>query len=152
MVEVYLFRPAPAGLLAYRCLSGYLNAAESPDMAAARIGGIAAGPAEGPAALHSTSWRHRADGSIVLTYAVLPDPRPDLPAVPLASLGIARGARPDRPSPEQVNRDQVAAHAARHLAMVARTDPGVRGVVTGYPALGRVLEALPGAPAGQLSE
>jgi hypothetical protein len=50
VVEVYLLRCHPGGLLAFRCVTGQLGAAETPDEAAARIGRI---PAGGPA----PAWR-----------------------------------------------------------------------------------------------
>jgi hypothetical protein len=149
LVEVYLLRCQPGGRLAYRRAAGRLGASESPDDAAGRIAMPPAGQA-GPMAVHSTSWRHRADGSIVLTYAVLPDPSPSLPAVPITSFGIARGTDPRRPSPPRVHREEVAAHAARHLALLADTDPVVRQVLAEYPELNCALTALPRLPAGQL--
>jgi hypothetical protein len=44
----------------------------------------------------------------------------------------------------------VAAHAARHLALLADTDPVVRQVLAEYPELNCALTALPRLPAGQL--
>jgi len=151
MVEVYLFRGLPDGRLAYRCAAGQLREAESPDQAALRIGGRAAGEGDLSLAVHSTSWRHRPDGAIILAYAVLPDPCPHLPAAPLADTEIARGPRADRPSPDHVRRDQVAAHAARHMALITRTDTAVRLVLSAHPELGRALAELAPALAGELT-
>ncbi|HEY7013244.1 MAG TPA: hypothetical protein VH480_10835 [Streptosporangiaceae bacterium] len=151
VVEVYLLRCHPGGLLAYRCVTGQLGVSETPDEAAERIGRIAAdGP--GPAvAVHSTSWRHLGDGSIVLAYAVAPDPVPDASAVPIRSFEVPHGPRASRPSPPRLQHEQVAAHAARHLALVADTNPHVSRVFAAYPELARSLGALPRAPAGQLT-
>lgn len=151
MVEVYLLRCGPGGRLAYRCVSGRLGLSETPDEAAARIGQITA---DGPAsamAVHSTSWRYLADGSIVLAYAVIPDPVPDAQAVLIRSLEVAHGSCASRPSPPLVRHEQVAAHAARHLALVADADPHLRQVFAAYPELARSLTALPPAPPGQFT-
>ena len=92
LVEVYLLSCRPDGLLAYRFTSGQLGPAETPDEAATRIGRLAAGRAStvvtGTVAVHSTSWRHLGDGSIVLAYAVAPDPVPDATAVPIRSFEV----------------------------------------------------------------
>lgn len=149
VVEVYLLRCAPDGSLAYRCRTGRLRPAEGPDAAAVRIAAVAPEGAEPLRAVHSTSWRHLRGGTIVLTYVVVPDPQPSLPAVPIRSLEIAHGARATRPTPARVHRRQVAAHAARHLALVAETDPQVRRVLADHPTLSRALAALPLAGAGR---
>ena len=151
VVEVYLLRCHPGGLLAYRCVTGQLGAAETPDEAAARIGQIPVGGPGPGVAVHSTSWRHLGDGSIVLAYAVAPDPVPGASAVPIRSLEIPHGPCSSRPSPPRLQREQVAAHAARHLALVADTNPYVGQVFAAYPELARSLGALPRAAAGQLT-
>ena len=151
LVEVYLLRCRPDGLLAYRREAGPLVPGEAPDDAAGQLGTRPGGPGDAVAVLHSTSWRHLQDGTIVLTYAALPDPEPDRPAVPILDPGLARSADPRRPSPPQVRHAQVAAHAARHLALIADTDPLVREVLDRSPELGRALAALGRVPAGQLS-
>jgi hypothetical protein len=152
VVEVYLLRCHPGGLLAYRCVTGQLGATETPDEAAARIGRIpVGGPGPGPGvAVHSTSWRHLGDGSIVLAYAVAPDPVPGASAVPILSLDVPHGPCASRPSPPRLQQEQVAAHAARHLALVADTNPHVGRIFAAYPELARSLGALPRVPAGQL--
>lgn len=119
-VEVFLLRAA-GGALAYRRCAGALGPDEHPDAAARRLGGVRD---DGPL-VHSTSWRCEADGGVVLTYAVVPDPGPAAPATPLGAAGIARGER-GRPSPASLEPAQVAAHAARHLAFLAEHDPEAR--------------------------
>jgi hypothetical protein len=150
VIEVYLLRCGPDGILAFRRAWGWLGAAETPDDAAARIG---LPRARGPllvGALHSTSWRQGADGSIVLTYVVAPDPEPGLAAVPLSSLRLAHGPSACQPSPAQVSPEQVAAHAARHLAMVADTSPQVHEALSADGDFIRALAAVPRSTAGQL--
>jgi len=152
LVEVLLLRCGPGGVLAYRREAAPLDPGEVPDDAAARIGAGPAGQGGGlVAVLHSTSWRHRDDGTIVLTYAALPDPRPRLPATVIGDLTPARGTSPRRPSPPGVRDEQVAAHAARHLALLAVTDPVVRAVLEQFPEMGRALAPLAPSLAGQLA-
>ncbi len=151
LVEVYLLGCRADGTLAYRLAEGRLDVAEEPDEAAARIGQIPAGRPGPGVTLHSTSWRHLGDGSIVLTYVAAPDPDPGTSAIPIASFEIAHGPHPARPSPPSVLPEQVAAHAARHLALVADVNPQVRRALSADPALRRALAALPRAAAGQLS-
>lgn len=150
-VEVYLLRSGTGGGLAYRRVHGHLGGGETPDEAAARISGITPGRLARPAAVHSTSWRHLPDGSIVLAYAVAPDPDPAAAALPVTTLDLAHGPSADRPSPVCVGYEQVAAHAARHLALVLDTSPLVRPALSADPALCQALDALPRAVAGQLS-
>ena len=149
LVEVYLLRCDPGGQLAYRRTAGYLGPGETPDAAAGRT---VPGPADRSVALlHSTSWRHRGDGTIVLAYAGLPDPDQDRAAEPIRTFDPAASGDPRRPSPQRVSHEQVAAHAARHLAFLARTDPVVRLALGESPQLARALADLDGAPAGQLA-
>ena len=150
LVEVYLLRCDPGGLLAYRRAAGYLRPGETPDAAAGRTVPGSAG--NSVALLHSTSWRHRGDGTIVLAYAGLPDPDPGLAALPIRSFEAAASGDPRRPSPERVSHEQVAAHAARHLAFLARTDPVVRLALGESPQLAGALAELGEAPAGQLAD
>ena len=150
LVDVYLLRCHPGGLLAFRCVTGQLGISETPDEAAARIGRIPAGGAGPGVAVHSTSWRHLGDGSIVLAYAVAPDPVPDASAVPILRFDVPHGPCASRPSPPRLQHEQVAAHAARHLALVADTNPHVGRIFAAYPELARSLGALPRVPAGQL--
>ncbi|MGE3287127.1 MAG: hypothetical protein AB7J32_13635 [Pseudonocardia sp.] len=82
-----------------------------------------AAPAAGTVC-HSTSWRHEA-GTVVLTYAALPDPHPGLPAAPLDAPAVLCSADPLRPAPAGLHGHHVAAHAVRHLAYLAAHDPVV---------------------------
>jgi hypothetical protein len=151
LIEVYLLRSQPDGNLAYRLQTGYLTNTETPDDAAVRIGAVPGDRAEAIVAVHSTSWRHHDDGTILLTYAVAPDPAPQHEATPIASFELAHGQHPHRPSPQRVTTEQVAAHAARHLALLATTDPQVSTALITCPPLHQALTALPAMPAGQLA-
>ncbi len=144
-VEVYAFRGAPG--LAYRRVAGYLGAGESPDLAVARLVGLR----DGDSLVHSTSWRPMPDGTIVLTYAVAPDPRPAESATPLEDLVFATGDGPSRPTPPDVTNDQVAAHAIRHLGFLLETDPSARAALERDPALAGLLADLAPALAGRLA-
>ena len=144
-----MLRCDPGGQLAYRRPAGYLRPCETPDAAARRtVPGSAGSPV---ALLHSTSWRHRGDGTIVLAYAGLPDPEPGRAALPIRSFEAASSGDPRRPSPGRVSHEQVAAHAARHLAFLARADPVVRLALGQSPRLAEALGELGGAPAGELA-
>ena len=148
-MEVFALRCLPSGL-GYRRTVGDLEPAESPDQAAARIAGLAEGtPTE--LVMHSTSWRHLHDGSLVLTYVVAPDPEPELRAVAVTSFALAHGPDAMSPSPESVSEGQVVAHAACHLALVAETNPHVRRVLQLYPDLRAAMADLPLVPAAQLA-
>lgn len=152
LIEVYLLRCQADGLLAYRRETTLLGPGEAPDTAAGRAGSRTDGePGEPLAVLHSTSWRYRGDGSIVLTYAGFPDPQPARPAVPIEGHDIARGDDPLSPTPPRVRNEEVAVHAARHLAFIVRTDPTVRLALERLPELARALAPLAPRPAGQLT-
>jgi hypothetical protein len=78
--------------------------------------------------LHSTSWRYER-GRVILTYAALPDPRPSSRNRPIPlHVGTRRNA--NTPSTEQI-----AAHACRHLAFLARTDDTVANDLFRHPQL-----------------
>lgn len=121
VVEVVLFR-LQAGVLHYRFARRALAAAERPDDAALDLAGTA-----GEAVCHSTSWRFE-EGQVVLTYAVVPDPCPSLPAVALTEPSVVCSGDPLRPAPPDVHDHHVAAHAVRHLAYLAETDPAIADV------------------------
>ncbi|SEH02316.1 hypothetical protein SAMN05444920_125104 [Nonomuraea solani] len=125
---------------AYRYAITQPGRGESPDAAARRLSGVAAGDQD--TVVHSTSWRHEADGRIVLTYAVCPDPEPWLPAVGVPVLEIARGEAPATPSPDRVALANVVAHAVRHLAFLMAEDPVVSRVLSGHPRLAAALEPV----------
>lgn len=157
VVEVLLLR-ANRGRIAYRRIVGPVAAGEHPDDAAARLAAMqprATGQAArrgGPplALLHSTSWRY-ADGILVLTYAGLPDPLPWLPARRLTSMRIAASADPTRPSAPDVQVTHVVAHACRHLAWLAATDPVAANAMADHPDLHTTIDQYEPAPAGGLA-
>ena len=142
-VEVIALRATPAGL-AYRRRVAPLAPDADPDEAAAVLAG------GNPAVLHSTSWRRDPARGLLLTYAALPDPRPDEAAFPLPDAGIATGPDARRPSPAVVGVDQVAAHAVRHLALLRHNDPVVADALRRHPALDTAIAGAHAAPAGQL--
>ncbi len=151
LIEVFWLRCHPDRGLSYRRVAEYLALGEAPDVTAGRIAGALPGPDGGPVMMHSTSWRHLDDGTIVLTYAVAPDPEPWLPSVRVTRPEVARSASPVRPAPPRIGHEHVAAHAAQHLAFLAGTDPMVGDLLAQVPDFGQALTALPRAPSGQLS-
>lgn len=158
LVEALLLRHDPTEGFAYRRLITALARGVRPDDTARRLARLAED--DDSHLVHSTSWRATDEGQIVLTYLLHPDPAPDLPATPLPDpRAIARSPRPGRPSPPELRTHHVAAHAVRHLAFLARTDPAVAAHLTAHladrpttaDALGAALGHLPGATAGQLN-
>lgn len=143
-VETLMLRVGTGNRWHYRHARTRPAPGESPDEAARRLAGVAAG--DPGTVVHSTSWRHEPEGEIVLTYAVCPDPAPWLPAVEAATLEIARGEAPATPSPGRVTLDNVVAHAVRHLAFLMAEDPVVARALSGHPRIARALEPA-GAPA-----
>jgi hypothetical protein len=59
---------------------------------------------------HSTSWRREGTDVLVLTYAALPDGRPDAPAEPLPGPLLVTGGDALNPAPAEVRSANVAAH------------------------------------------
>ncbi|GAA0975206.1 hypothetical protein GCM10009555_032670 [Acrocarpospora macrocephala] len=143
-VEVLPLRVDAAGTWRYRRLLTPLGG-ESPDQAARRGAGVRAGDAS--TVVHSTSWRYRPQGQIVLTYAICPDPDPHLPATELETIRLARGATPSSPTPEHVHLENVVAHALRHLAYLLEHDPVVGAALSGDIAVARALNSLSREPA-----
>ncbi|GAA2294674.1 hypothetical protein GCM10010149_48330 [Nonomuraea roseoviolacea subsp. roseoviolacea] len=153
-VETLMLRADADGRWAYRRAATVPAPGETPDEAARRISGVAAG--DPGTVVHSTSWRYLPAGEVVLTYAVCPDPAPWPPAAEpaeltelaelagLAELEIARGAAPATPSPERVEVAHVAAHAVRHLAFLLDNDPVVRAALLPHPEIAAALTARPG--------
>lgn len=95
--------------------------------------------------LHSTSWRQEPEGTVVLSYAALPDPHPQLAATPLTGPAIVCSGDPLRPAPDGLHAHHVAAHAVRHLADLAGRDPAIAAVAAaadGSPALWQALIAV----------
>lgn len=133
--EFIYFRVAPDGTLHARVEEVPLPAVLAPDEHARQHFGWGPAPAVG-ALLHSTSWRARPEeAGLVLTWAVLPDPRPDLPAVPVGEPVIAEGTDGAHPVPEDLHPRHVIAHAARHLSFLSHTDPGVRDAIHAHPSM-----------------
>jgi len=156
VVEVFLFRVGVAHHLAYRRLSDHLRHGESPDQAARRLANVPDSASSGsPTLVHSTSWRCERDTTVVLTYAVAPDPALGTigveAATPLDGLVIATGDEPNRPTPTNLTAHHVASHAARHLAFLLRTDPQARSGLAGDAELLRLLDNLQPALAGELT-
>ncbi|MDR8407428.1 hypothetical protein MTP10_01580 [Nonomuraea sp. 3-1Str] len=146
-----MFRAGVDGRWLYRRLAAVPGPGESPDEVARRISGTSA---DDPATVvHSTSWRHRPEGQVVLTYAVCPDPAPHLPAEELPTLDIARGKAPATPTPEQIDVVNVAGHAVRHLAFLMATDAVVCRALSRHPSIASAMEGLARelAPALQLA-
>ncbi|WP_405618354.1 hypothetical protein OG292_28905 [Streptomyces sp. NBC_01511] len=162
LVEALLLRHDPTEGFAYRRLITALGGRARPDDTARRLA-LPAERDEGGHLVHSTSWRATDDGQIVLTYLVHPDPAPDLPGTPLPDPhAVARSPRPGHPAPPGLKSHHVAAHAVRHLAFLARTDPAVAAHLASRSdtsdtsdtrdALGSALDGLSGVPAGQLHQ
>lgn len=124
-VEVILLR-LDGGRLHYRCTRCVLPGGAVPDDLALELAGAADknGEDSGGMVCHSTSWRHQ-HGVVVLTYAVVADPSPHLPAVTLTTPAVVCSADPTRPTPSDLHAHHIAAHAVRHLAYLADTDPTV---------------------------
>ncbi|MCG5219426.1 hypothetical protein [Streptosporangium sp. KLBMP 9127] len=144
-VEALVLRADHGGGWAYRRLVTTPQRGESPDEAARRLSGVAGSSN----VVHSTSWRYRPEGQVVLTYAICPDPAPELPATGLPRLDIARGSSASAPSPEDLGVPNVVAHAIRHLAFLMDTDPIVREALREVPEIAAALDGLSLAPAGR---
>jgi hypothetical protein len=145
IVEVVLLSAA-AGALHFRTVSAPLPAGPHPDDLALHLSGLSL--CTPGATLHSTSWRYAA-GSVVLTYAALPDPAPHGTS-PLAPDRMVIGRAALAPSPPLVDADAVAAHAARHLALLATTDPVIAATTSQQSHLWDLLAKLPAGLAGAL--
>jgi hypothetical protein len=133
------------GVLHYRTAREPMPACAHPDDVARQLSGLTACTLGG--LLHSTSWR--VDGTaVVLTYVALPDPRPDAEAVAVPLDGMVVGAGPLLPSPVTVDVGAVAAHACRHLALLAATDPDAALSAHLLPRLWEPITKLTPAGAG----
>jgi len=150
VIEVVHLRADMSGRWHYRRTAEDLPAWTEPDRAARSLAGLDDISAPN-AVLHSTSWRYDPAGHVVLTYAVLPDLDPEAAAKPLPSMEIARGQHHAHPAPVAAGPDHVAAHAIRHLAWLASTDPIVTAALGGDGSVLReALAAVCPDPAGQL--
>ncbi|GHJ47858.1 hypothetical protein Cs7R123_52000 [Catellatospora sp. TT07R-123] len=136
------------GRLCYRDVRAPLADGVHPDDLARRLAGLT--PCVPGALLHSTSWRLDR-GAVVLTYAALPDLAPDAGVRAVQVDAVSGGGHPLTPSPHTVDLDAVAAHACRHLALLAATDEAVGGAARLLPQLWELLRKLPPSPAGALS-
>ncbi|MEU8147359.1 hypothetical protein [Nonomuraea sp. NPDC048901] len=137
-VETLMLRASTDSEWAYRHATAVPAPGETPDQTARRVSGI---PADAPSTVvHSTSWRCRPEGEIVLTYAVCPDPEPWLPAIDLPVLEIVAGDAPATPAPGRVEVANVVAHAIRHLAFLTAEDPVVRQALAHHPEIVSALD------------
>jgi hypothetical protein len=150
VVEVVYLRADRAGGWRYRQETGPLPERTDPQQAARRIAGLD-DPGRAQSVLHSTSWRYHEAGHIVLTYALVPDPDPGAPSAALVSLDIARGSHRGHPAPAIIDPVHVAAHAVRHLALLAETDPVVAAAIGEHESLAAALADHEHGPAGQLT-
>ncbi len=133
VVEVVALRLAGPRRLGHRVRRAALTGG-SPDTAALALVGLTSGTAPPGTVSHSTSWRAHGE-QVVLTYAVLPDPQPDLPCDVLAPVGVVCSSDPLLPAPERLHEHHVVAHAVRHLAALAATDPTVAAAARRHPGL-----------------
>jgi hypothetical protein len=128
-IEVIFVRPDQSfsDALAYRLVQSPLLEGAFPDDAAAALCQSLGGDTGKPAVevLHSTSWRHDPAQGVVLTYAALPDPRPDLPAAALHAPSVVCSGDALRPTPDILHDHHIAAHAVRHLSYLVDHDPGM---------------------------
>jgi hypothetical protein len=131
--------------LTYRTVQRRLTARAEPDAVAKAAWGLPPGVPDG--LLHSTSWRHEA-GEVVLTYVAIPDADGSAERMPVAGW-IAQGEDGMKPSPN-VDLAEVAAHAARHLAFLRRTDDELAGALSAHPAVERLLARYTPAVAGEV--
>jgi hypothetical protein len=137
LVEVLLLS-TDRDRLAFRARTAGQGGA-APDAVARRLAGLAPAPADGRV-LHSTSWRF--DGArIVLTYVALPDPMRAAPGRRLVGAHLAHGLLPASPTPVRLSRDEVAAHACRHLAFLKATDAAVARAARAFPHIWELIDA-----------
>lgn len=138
MIEVVLLSVAADGALAYRILTSALPAGADPDAAALAVSGLHGHSPIAGAVSHSTSWRAAPGRGLVLTYTALPDPDPT-GAAPLTEASIVCSTDALRPAPAGLHAHHIAAHGARHLAYLARTDPMVRRAAAKAPQMWALL-------------
>jgi hypothetical protein len=135
------------GVLRFRAARRSMHTGDHPDDLARGLAGLTA--CTPGAVLHSTSWRVEA-AAVVLTYVALPDPCPEPSARPVALDAAATAAGPLAPSPGRIEVDAVAAHACRHLALLAIVDEHVALAARALPDLWRPIAKLSPIPAGGL--
>lgn len=146
-LEVVLLSVTTGGTLAYRILHRPLPAGTDPDAAALAVSGLSRDQPPPGAVSQATSWRAAPGGELVLTYTAVPDPAAACRAVPLTALpSIICSDDPLRPAPDGLHAHHLAAHGARHLAYLARTDPAVGRCVGDAPAIWRLINETASAP------
>ncbi len=145
-VEAILLSARDGGLRFRQCRAAVTGGAH-PDDVARQLARLS--PCTEGGLLHSTSWRVE-DGVVVLTYAALPDLDPQHTR-PVRLDAMTSGPHPLAPSPATVDLDAVAAHACRHLAMLADTDGTVAAATRLLPHLWEPLRKLVPVPAGALA-
>ena len=146
VVEVLLLRLGTSGGLQHRWVRGTVPAGSAPDDRAVALAGCSDG------ICHSTSWRLEPPGTLVLTYAALPDPDP-AGARALEEPCLVTSGDPLRPAPVVLHAHHVVAHAVRHLVDLADRDPVVRRAELELPGLWQLLRGVAAAtPTAEHSE
>ena len=84
-----------------------------------------------PMLVHSTSWRHDGEATVILSFVVVVDAGSvrGMDSRPIPRTELAR-SKPTAP-PATVDHEQVMEHALRHLAWLALDDPVVAGGLPG---------------------
>jgi len=120
------------GRLHHRLLTQPVPPGVEPHEVAVQLAG--ADPGDAAVLCHSTSWRQEGPSRLVLTYVLLPD-SPGPGAEHYVPSPIVAATDPASPQPEEVEVENVLAHALRHLAMLSREDPTIRRLVPLEPPL-----------------
>jgi hypothetical protein len=133
ITELVLLSGHPDGLR-WRTQRAVLPVGSAPDEhARVLVGWDGAAPAG--SLIHSTSWRYDPlSESLILTWAVAPDPDP-ASATRLVDGTVAQGSAATEPVPVGLTMESVVAHAARHLAFLSHTDEVVAAAVHHHPHL-----------------
>lgn len=137
------------GVLRYRVVREALTPGVHPDDQAVCMAGLTL--CTPGALLHSTSWREE-NGTIVLTYAALPDPDPrSAETRPVNVDAMVASSSPLVPSPCGLDLDAVAAHAGRHLALLLTADPVTIEAAVAAPRIWALIAKLPAGTARVLN-
>lgn len=92
------------------------------------------------AILHSTSWRYDVvRQSLVLSWAIYPDPNPDQHTQPVDRYVPSFQVDAAHPAPREGEAVEAVAHAARHLSFLSKTDPSFRNALLKDPKLADAL-------------
>jgi hypothetical protein len=145
VIEVHVLRAREDGLHYYPLRRPLLSPHEPETVAKALCGS-----GSPPDLLHSTSWREE-NGTIILTYVAVTDKEIAGPGH-LVSDEVATGDGPSAPAPDDLALDDVAAHACRHLAFLAATDPHVARALQRHPDVRRHVNKYLPDVAGELSQ